>query len=78
MKPFNKEILKSQKIINSFIRDSDSHSISDQKLYAPTNKGGLNWIELWTFFIALQMNWFKRYINYKYDDRWIEYLGSIQ
>ena len=52
----------------NFIRDIDHHWISEQKLYAPTTKGGLNSTELNTFFMALQLNWFKRYINYKYDD----------
>ena len=70
IKPSNKQILKSQKMINSFIRDSDRHLIPDQKLYAPTNKGGLNCIELRISFMALLMNWFKSYINHKYDDYW--------
>ena len=64
-------------MINSFIRDSDRHWTSDQKLNVPTNKGGLNCIELKTFFIALQINWFKRYIKYKYDNYWTLSLDKI-
>ena len=65
IKSSNKHILKSQKNINSFIRDSDRHWISDQKLYTPTNKGELNCIEIRTFFMALQMNWFESYLKFK-------------
>ena len=39
LKPANNQLLKSQNMINSLIRDSDYHWISDQKLYAPTIKG---------------------------------------
>ena len=77
IKPSNKQLLKSQKMINFIIRDSDCHWISDQKLYASTNKGGLNCIELRTFFIVLHMNWFKMYINHKYDDYWTLSLDRI-
>ena len=77
IKHSNRQIQKSQNMINSCIRDSDRHWVSDQKLYAPTNKGGLNCIELKTFFMALQMNWFKRYMNYKYDDYWTLSLDRV-
>ena len=69
LKPSNIQLVKSQNMINNFIRDSDHHWISDQKWYAPT-KGGLNCIELKMFFMAHQINWFKIYINYKYNDFW--------
>ena len=39
--------------------------------------GGLTCIELNTFFMALQMKWFKRYINYKYDDLWTATLDKL-
>ena len=63
-------------MINAFIRDSDRHWISDQKLFAPINKGGLNCIKLKTFFMCLQMKWFKRYIIFKYIDYWTETLDK--
>ena len=34
----------------------------------PLEWGGLNCIELNIFFMAIQINWFKMYINYKQDD----------
>ena len=71
LKPSNIQLVNSQNMITKFfIRDSDHHWISDQKLYAPTIKGGLNCIELNTFFLALQMNLFKMNNNYKYDNFW--------
>ena len=39
--------------------------------------GGLNCIELNTFFITLKINVFKRYINYKYDDFWTSTLDKL-
>ena len=60
LKPSSNQLVKSQNMVNTFIRDSDHHCISDQNLYAPTTKGGLNCIELNTFLMALQMNGFKR------------------
>ena len=63
-------------MIDNFIRDSNRHWISDQRLYAPTRLGGLNCIELNSFFMALQMNWFKRYINNKYKDYWTAILDQ--
>ena len=64
-------------MINIFIIDSDHHWVSDQKLYAPTTKGGLNCIKLNTFFMALEMNWFKRNIDYKYDSFWTLTLDKL-
>ena len=77
IKPSNRQILKSNKIINAFIRDSDHHRISDQKQYAPTDMGGLNCIKLKAFFMALQVHRFKRYNNYRYEEFWILSLDKI-
>ena len=44
LKQSNKQLVKSQNMINTFIRDSDHHCFSYQKLYAPTRMGGLNCI----------------------------------
>ena len=66
--PTQCQLKKSQKMINHYIRDSDHHWVSDQRLYAPTKLGGLNCIEPDSFFMALQMNWLKRYINHRYGD----------
>ena len=52
LKPSSNQLIKSQNMINNFVRDSDHHWISDQKLYTPTRKGGLNCNEipsLWGF-----------------------------
>ena len=64
-------------MVNEFIRDSKHHWISDQRLYAPSNLGGLNCIELDSFFMALRMNWLKRYINLRYDDYWTSILDEV-
>ena len=53
-------------MINAFIKDSDHHWISD----VFTNKGGLNCM-------SLQINWFKRYIDFKYDGFWTKTLDNI-
>ena len=64
-------------MVNEFIRDSKHHWISDQRLYAPSTLGGLNCIELDRFFMALRMNWLKRYINLRYEDYWTSILDEV-
>ena len=67
---------KMQEIVNNFIRGGNHHWISDDKLYTPTKLGGLNCIELDSFFKGLQTNWIKRYIFEKYDDYWTDILDN--
>ena len=67
---------KMQNIINTFIRGGYHHWISNDKLYAPVKVGGLNCIELDSFFKGLQTNWIKRYIFHKYDDYWTNILDE--
>ena len=62
--------------INEFIRDCNHHWIADQRLYAPTNLGGLNCIKFDSFCMARRMNWLKRYINHRYDDYWTTILDE--
>ena len=62
-------------MINNSIRGGH-HWIYDEKLYIPTKLGGLNCIELNSFFKGLQTNWIKRYIFEKYDDYWTDILDA--
>ena len=39
-----------QDLLNNFIRGGNHHWVSDERLYAPTKLGGLNFIELDSFF----------------------------
>ena len=48
--PTQCQVKKSQTMSDNFIRDSHRHWISDQRLYAPPRLGGLNCIELNSFF----------------------------
>ena len=66
-----------QALINKFIRGGDHHWISDDKLYAPIKSGGLNCIELDSFFKGLKTNWIKRYIFHGYDDFWTDILDEV-
>ena len=68
---------KMQALINNFIRGGDHHWISDDKLYAPIKSGGLNCIELDSFFKGLKTNWIKRYIFHGYDDFWTDILDEV-
>ena len=64
-------------LINSFIRGGNHHWVSDERLYTPTKLGGLNCIELDSFFKGLQLNWIKCYIINKYNDFWADLLDEI-
>ena len=66
-----------QDLVNSFIRGGNHHWVSDERLYTPTKLGGLNCIELKSFFKALQTNWIKRYVILKCDDYWANILDEI-
>ena len=69
------QINKAQTAINNFImniKDGDKPWISMEKIYQPVNKGGLNCIELNSFFKSIKLNWIKRYIKEKYDDFWTD------
>ena len=68
---------KMQELVNNFIRGGVHHWISDDKLYAPIKLGGLNCIELDSFFKGLKTNWIKRYIFHGYDDFWTDILDEI-
>ena len=68
---------KMQALVNNFIRGGDHHWISDDKLYAPIKSGGLNCIELDSFFKGLKTNWIKRYIFQGYDDFWTDILDEV-
>ena len=68
---------KMQDLLNNFIRGGNHHWVSDERLYAPTKLGGLNCIELDSFFKSLQLNWIKRYIKDKYVDFWTSLLDDI-
>ena len=68
---------KMQELVNNFIRGGVHHWISDDKLYAPIKFGGLNCIELDSFFKGLKTNWIKRYIFHGYDDFWTDILDEI-
>ena len=70
-------LAKMQALINRFIRGGDHHWISDDKLYAPIKSGGLNCIELDSFFKGLKTNWIKRYIFHSYDDFWTDILDEV-
>ena len=66
-----------QDLLNNFIRGGNHHWVSDERLYTPTKLGGLNCIELDSFFKSLQLNWIKRYIIDKYNDYWTSLLDEI-
>ena len=68
---------KMQDLLNNFIRGGNHHWVSDERLYAPTKLGGLNCIELDSFFKSLQLNWIKRYIKDKFVDFWTNLLDDI-
>ena len=65
-----------QDLLNNFIRGGNHHWVSDERLYTPTKLGGLNCIELDSFFKSLQLNWIKRYIIDKYNDYWTSLLDE--
>ena len=65
---------KMQDLINSFIRGGNHHWVSDERLYTPTKLGGLNCIELDSFFKGLKLNWI---IINKYNDFWADLLDEI-
>ena len=68
---------KIQDLLNNFIRGGNHHWVSNERLYTPTKLGGLNCIELDSFFKSLQLNWIKRYIIDKYNDYWTSLLDKI-
>ena len=74
--PSESQLKKSQELINTFIRGGKHHWISDERLYTPTSSGGLNCIELDSFFKSLRMNWIKRYVHQEYDDYWTSILDK--
>ena len=74
------QINKAQTAINNFImniKEGDKPWISKEKIYQPVNKGGLNCIELASFFKSIKLNWIKRYITEKYDDFWTDKLDDL-
>ena len=74
------QILKAQKSINNYIMNIKEGSkpwISKNKMYQPINKGGLNCIELSSFFKAIKLNWMKRYVSEQYKDFWTYLKGCL-
>ena len=74
------QISKAQQAINNFImniKENERPWISKEKIYQPIKKGGLNCIELTSFFKGIKLNWMKRYISENYNNHWTEILDSL-
>ena len=59
------------------INEGDKPWISKNKIYQPINKGGLNCIELESFFKSIKLNWIKRYTTNEYNDYWTDLLDEL-
>ena len=59
------------------IIEEDKPWISKSKIYQPINKGGLNCIELESFFKSIKLNWIKRYTSNEYNDYWTDLLDEL-
>ena len=51
--------------------------ISKEKMYQPVKNGGLNCIELTSFFKIIKLNWMNTYITEQYKDYWTEILDTL-
>ena len=61
----NDQISQAQTCINQFILGNSNGGrawISEDRMYLPTSQGGLDLIELGSFFKGMTLSWVKRYV----------------